>query len=326
MELIEEDAAALIDKRNWFPPEIENDPWVVYHATSSVTEEQIDRDGFQCGSVDLNRVVLLCLNIIETTDWWEDAATATLKAYSFPRIGGEAPFFCALYPQRCCLYTRREFAGGETAYALRRIIPKLVQDALENPGFFEDRFESFRQQCIYEAQKGVPTHRKVLKVNLEWLREKAAKLQSFLPDLLDIRDRHRYGVIYALKLDCGDVTSARYDWSDGLRVYKPLPAAKCIAKLLVHGEHELSSASNDSWHMQNHWRDDGELARLVSKSGCVGGAQDDIDESQLVDPQGAEDLRFQIMIDHGNDVLRKFAISQRDVQREILMSKPRIFG
>lgn len=320
MELIEESAAVLANKRGWFPPEIENDPWVVYHATSSVAEDQIDREGFRCASSGFNDAALLCLSVMETTDWWEDAATATLKAYSLPRIGGAAPFFCALYPQRTSLYTRRDFAGGETAYALRRIIPKLVDLVSNDPEFFARRLEKDRKECIYEAEKGVPFHRKVLDVNMTWLREKVVKLEGFLQQLLGMRDEHRHGVIYALRLDRQDLPQLSYNWSDGLRVYEPLPASKAVAKLIVHGEHDLSSHSDPSWNFDNSWRNKTELALLASKSGRPAGVVDIIDDLELVDPDGARDLRYKLMAEHGDSVLQGFAAKQEEVYRQMLQS------
>lgn len=104
---IETSAQDLARLQNWFPFEIERDPWIVYHGTSSTAENFIDQHGFRCGSTDLNDAALLCLTIMETIDFWAGPYGA-LKAYSLPRIreAGTPPFFCALYPQRTGLYTK----------------------------------------------------------------------------------------------------------------------------------------------------------------------------------------------------------------------------
>lgn len=318
MRLIEETAEALVNKETWFPPEIESDPWVVYHGTSSVFEECIDRDGIQCGSTHLDEAALICSTIIKTTEWYDDSATTSLTAYSIPRIAREAPFFCGLFPQKSLIYTSREFAGGETARALRRIIPKLVDVAFGNSDFFEKKFEQDRQQCINKAKRGQPTHSKVLKVNLNWLKEKTAELKKILPGLLDIHKRHRYGVVYALKLESEDVPLASYCSTGGLMIHKLMPARKCVAKLIVHGEHENGSDSNPDWEFQNFWREHGELVKLLASSGYRSSGPLSIDASQLFDPAGAEDLRFQIMIEYGDSRLKDFAAEQKEIHQEIL--------
>lgn len=323
MELIQEDAEALAEKLNWFSPGIENNPWVVYHATSSIAEELIDRDGFQCGSTELNDAVLLCLSIMETVDWWEDAAVGTLKAYSLPRTRGAAPFFCALYPQRTCLYTGRSLAGGETAYALRRIIPKLVQVSFDNPDFFDRRFELDRKKCISEASRGIFMHRSVLKVNLVWLREKVTALKAFLPRLLAMREQHRYGIVYALRLDRSDLSATAYSWSDGLRIYHPLPASKCVGKLIVCGEHDLNSHANPSWNSDNQWRRDSELAKLASQNRHKVNLAEPIDHKEFIDPEGAVDLRYQLMVQYGDDALRKIAAKAEEMQRQMILNAKR---
>ena len=320
MRIFAEDAKALSEKQNWFPPEIENDPQVVYHGTSSVFEEQIDRDGIQCGSTHLDEAALLCCTVIKTTEWYEDSATTSLTAYSIPRIGREAPFFCGLYPQKTFLYTSREFAGGETARALRRIIPRLGVVAFENPDFFEQRFENDRQKCINKAKTGSFTQDKVLKVNLSWLKEKVIELKKILPGLVNIYERHRYGVVYALKLESEDVPAVAYDCIGGLMIYRPIPIYKCVAKLIVHGEHCHGSDSNQDWEQQNFWREQGELVKLLASSGYRSSGQLSIDASQLFDPDGAEDTRFQIMIEHGNEMLRNFAIEQKEIYQRLLQT------
>jgi hypothetical protein len=320
MKLIEETAEALVNKKTWFPPEIESDPWVVYHGTSSVFEESIDRDGIQCGSTHLDEAALICATIIKTTEWYDDSATTSLTAYSIPRIAQEAPFFCGLFPPKSLIYTSREFAGGETARALRRIIPKLIDVAFENPDFFEKKFEEDRQKCINKAKIGSFTQDKVLKVNLNWLKEKNAVLRKFLPGLVDIHKKHRYGVVYALKLESEDVPLASYGSTGGLMIHKLMPARKCVAKLIVHGEHENGSDSNPDWEFQNFWREDCDLVKNLAKSGYRRNDQGSIDASQLFDPEGAEDLRFQIMIEHGNEMLRNFAIEQKEIYQRLLQT------
>lgn len=320
MRLIEETAEALANKETWFPPEIDSDPWVVYHGTSSVFEKEIEQNGFKCGSNHLDEGVLLCLSIIITTEWFEDDATASLRAYSLPRIGSDAPFYCALFPQRSALFTRRMFSGGETSYILRRVIPKLVKATFDNPNFFEERLEKDLKKCIEKAKKGHFTQEKVLKVNLVWLKEKITELKKFLPDLLDNYKKHSHGIIYALKINEDDVNIIQYQGNNGLAVYKKLSYERCVGKLIIHGEHDLSAHTNPSWDDINFWREECDFVKLSRISGFRGVNQRKISELQLTDPEGAEDMRFSVMIKHGNELLRKFAAEQKEVQHKILMN------
>ena len=320
MRIFAEDAKALSEKQNWFPPEIENDPWVVYHGTSSVFEEKIERSGLQCGSLHLNEAVLRCATLIKTTEWYEDAAAFSLVAFSCPRITSAPHFYCALFPQRASLYTRRMFAGGESAYALRRIITKLVESSKNNMEFFDSRFRKLCQESIEKAKRGMPTNDKILKVNIEWFNEKVAKLKEFLPQLVEVYNQHSYGVIYALKIEPEDVAAAIYLHNDGFRVYKPIPHAKCIAKLIIHGEHELSAHTNPAWDDINYWREETDLVQSVKTYGYKSNAPDRNDEIQLIDPDGAEDMRFQIMIEHGNEMLRNFAKEQKEIHQRLLQT------
>jgi hypothetical protein len=317
---IEASAALLAEEQSWFPPEIENDPWVVYHGTSSVFEEKIEQSGIQCGSLHLNDAILRCATLIKTTEWYEDNATASLVAFSFPRIISAPHFYCALFPQRASLYTRRMFAGGESAYFLRRIIPKLVETSKNNLEFFDSRFKKLMDNCIKKARRGMPTHDKVLKVNIEWFKKSVDELNASLPKLLEIERQHRYGVIYAIKLDPEDVAAARYFHNDGFRVYKPIPHSKCIAKLIIHGEHELSAHTNPAWDDINYWRDESVLVKSVKTCGYRTNAPDRNNEIQLIDLEGAEDMRFQIMIEHGNEMLRNFAIEQKGFHQRLILN------
>jgi hypothetical protein len=310
MLTIEKNAQDLARSRHWFPAEIESDPWIVYHGTSSTAENFIDQHGFRCGSTDLNEAALLCLTIMETTDFWEGPFGA-LKAYSLPRIrgAGTPPFFCALYPQRTGLYTTKRFAGGETAYALRGVIPELVRVCLDTPEFFAKRFEDDRAKCISKAKKFLLMNRKVLQVNASWLNEKASKLQSFLPGLLDLETRHAYGVVYALRVNPEDVPAMSYRWSDGLRIYDVLPRSRCVAKLIVRGDNELSSCSNEKWHEDNRWRCSAELAKSAELRGRAADPLDLMSEEMLFDPNGAEDFQFKLAAEHGPPQMRELALA-----------------
>jgi hypothetical protein len=316
MQVFEEDAQNLVQKRTWFTEEIESDPWVVYHGTSSISEAAIDRSGFRCGSEDFDPAALLCLSIIKTINAADDVPCSTvLENYTFPRIGnrGHAPLFCALHPQRAILFTSRLFAGGETALALREAISGLARIAAESPDWFDERFKKQRDLCASRARSGIPTHSPVHKVDVGWFQRKIKMLLPCLSELKDIYHLHRHGVLYAIKLEPSDAKTSRHGDLGGLEVFGEVPSSKCLAKLIVHGEHSFGAdCGNYDWDSLNLWRDQSELANRANYNpiDCRSKHADD-----LFDPEGAVDMRWELMATHGNTMIREFAHRHRPASR-----------
>jgi hypothetical protein len=311
MQIFEEDAHDLCHKRTWFTREIEDDPWVVYHGTSSVSEESIERLGFRCGSTGLNHGTLLCLTIVKTIGWEDVPRGAALQAYTFPRInsGSLSPFFCAFFPQRAIAFTCRQYAGGETAYTLREAITGLERLASETPDWFDKRFEEQSNLCTSRARRGIPTHTPVYKVNVEWFQCKMRVLLPQLCELREIYDQHKYGVIYAIKLDRADAKIACNGDLRGLEVFGEVSPSKCVAKLIVHGEHSLGDdCGGIDWDLLNSRRDRSDLATLANycPKDCGSKNADD-----LFDAEGALDMRWDLMATHGNTLVREFVKNNR---------------
>jgi hypothetical protein len=89
------------------------------------------------------------------------------------------PFGLSTYltnPQRCLLYSTKDFADGETARAIRLAVEDLV-DYAENEELRQEHYNFQRNECEDLVSKGANPIR-VIQVELDWLHSKLVDLQS----------------------------------------------------------------------------------------------------------------------------------------------------
>jgi hypothetical protein len=319
MMVIERDGEDLVVAENWFDPAIEDDPWIVYHATSSVFEANIDSDGLcPAASIKFDEAVrLACSFFINTEFTGHDCGYLELVGFGLPRIRRDSPphLYFSLFPQRSPIYLMPDFCGGELARGLARAIPAICQFAHDSDAI-DKHFEEMQDLCIREVRSGCVPSVRVVRVNKDWARSVADQLAVFNADLAAVRTAHSHGVLYAVRVNRELLEDARYSWMDGLRSYKKIGPLQIVAKLRVSNETVFSN-NNSGWDksrysFKNRWRDSAELASYLD------GKPQSIDDEplqqlserlkgELLDPQAGQDVTLELARQYGTEGVKKWA-------------------
>ena len=314
MNVMKLHAKELRSKVTWFDATIERDPWIVYHGTSSANEETIDASGLQAGENTFAEAAVRACRFFESLDWEgpsrKNCGYSVLHAYSLHRLSGQRdkPVFCALYPQRTQIYLWSDFCGGETAYALRKAIPAIrefASDEAAQERHFNQTYEKFAKN----ARSGLLPSERVIRPNKKWIRAQADFLGSVEKELNAMVERHAFGVLYALRLTPSDIVGAWYSWVDGLRIYKPIPATRIVAKLQIEGAELLyENNSSESLLDSNSWREESELVKCVRCGSPV--PEERVSRQKLRDPDAGEDITLEVVREHGTQAVKEWYLSR----------------
>ncbi len=322
MIVIERNGEDLVVAENWFDPAIEDDPWIVYHATSSVFEANIDSDGLcPASSIKFDEAIRLACSFFINTDFTGSAGSncgyLELVGLGLPRIHGKSPphLYFSLYPQRSPTYLMPDFCGGELMGGLARAIPAICQFAHDSDAI-DMHFEQLQDLCIREVRAGCAPSVRVVRVNKDWARSVADQLAVFNIDLAAMRTAHSHGVLYAVQVNRELLVDAKYSSMDGLRICKEISPLQIVAKLRISNA-TVFSMNNLGWDpgrysLTNRWRDSGELATYLD-----GKPQSFDDESLqqlserlkrgLLDPQAGQDVTLELARQYGTEGVRKWA-------------------
>ena len=252
-----------------FPTELENDLWIGFHGTSSINENAIDAEGLYWKPThwikdDLESV----LATYDTMGWAGDdpSGYAVLKGFSVDsdyRGSDRKPIFIGETAQRCILYGSRDFAGGETARALRGAIRDL--EAFHTDPVARTRWRAKRwrntiskvdmqyppwirtvvperstDEQLHEVvgiQKaaGVPDHglNWPWQEDLGWLADVLNELASLREHAIKLENQHQYGVVYAIQFTSDDLPHVEWRGGNGLAVHMPIPTERLLAKALI---------------------------------------------------------------------------------------------
>lgn len=324
MKIYEKSSRQLLHSKVWFNKSIESNPWVVYHATSSVNEDSIDIHGFiKSRSSLFGEAALVAVKFFLNTDWWDsclDSGRSTLEGFSIDRSSPESgtPLYFALYPQSPYLYLLRDFCGGESAHALARAIPAILKFASDDHAI-SDHHNQLVEQALKKIRTGVPPIHRVFLCRKDWIRDQAEKLSRSLHLLSEIRAKHLHGVLYAVRLESDDVNPATYSGSDGLRIYKDIGPDRLVAKIRVSDPEELSVLSGmeidsppinfDTGERVSADENTSPLLNAIRDPCCdLPTAQDMKDE--LLDANSGEDITWDLILKYGNEYLRSWAKQQ----------------
>jgi hypothetical protein len=139
------------------------------------------------------------------------------------------PIFLAESSYRAMLFACSDFAGGETARAMRAAIADLR--------LYRDRPETREQHREYTAhereelrQRNARLPPELQVVDLSWLDEQLASLGRIDAMLKDLRAKHRHGVVYAIRFGKGQTFSAA--GAMGLEI-DHVPLERMVAKVRV---------------------------------------------------------------------------------------------
>lgn len=259
-----------------FPEAIDRDPWVLYHATSSVNEDAIDREGLHwrpsvCSRADVELVVA----IFEAMNWGgkHGGGFGVLKSFSLQGdFAGEStkPIYFREYSLRTLLYAERDFAGGESARAIRYAVEDL-QTYLRDAEVREQHYEYQRRSFISEVREGYLPAKPVIRVDLEWVAEQSRRLEPLYRRCGELVQNHTHGVVYAVKFQPEDLGHLKHCSSMGVRFFRPVSVDAIMAKARILSADFKSPLGNDSdLVFANFWREEdpaGLLATLKSHGG-----------------------------------------------------------
>ncbi|QDT36020.1 hypothetical protein [Stratiformator vulcanicus] len=244
-----------------FPAEIDQDSWVQYHATSSSNEAKIDAEGLRW-SPNLFSVedIVDVVSVFRSMNWCGVHSSGYVVLDSFSLSGdfqGEdfKPMYFREYSLRSLIYAQRDFAGGESARAIRYATRDLER-YLKEEMVREDHYQSQRREAIsLVASVAVPN--RVVRVNLRWLQKQVDRLRPLRERCDALAQQHEYGVVYAVRFSQEDIPFLRLSSAMGLRCYSPLARNKIVGKVRVIAEGESLHSGNDTELIQkNRWREE----------------------------------------------------------------------
>jgi hypothetical protein len=238
MKIFKFDAGRAAEPGRLFDDGIEEDPWVMYHGTSAFNGPTIERDGFRSPAESMPRgAVEQVTRIFEQMRWKSSRGYMVLRDYSLGHnipMSGCGRIFFAETSLRGLLYARREFAGGETCFALRKAFVDL-QSYLDDSSVREShdaylamRYKSLRRNNAHQSEldKVMPAS-----VELDWLRAQLDAVEPIRTLATDAFHRHNGGTVYAVKVQPEDV--ARFSWHRemGISTDRPVSADRILARV-----------------------------------------------------------------------------------------------
>lgn len=235
-----------------FPDKFHKDPWVFYHATSSVFEPAIDAHGLAwhpgvCSQSDCESIVL----IYKSMNWYGPSVGGypVIQAYSLEgdfQNTHTKPIYLRESSTRSPMYAGKDFVGGESARGVRLALKDL--DAyLTSDQIRADHYEKQRRSCIRSVQDGgLPC--RVIEVDPEWLRSRLASLKPLRDRCNDLLSQYAYGVIYAVRFCHEDLSSLEFSQESGLACFTSISPERLVAKARLHcGDAVLDRPRHANW-------------------------------------------------------------------------------
>lgn len=224
-----------------FPFLISNDPFVLYHGTSSQNERTIDQEGLRPKRslfelAELKAIVLLFKSI-----GWRGSSGASLAVlepfsinHDFAHPEGK-PLYLAESSHRACLYASLDFAGGEIARAVRHAFRELWS-YVQNPAVREKHREQVQREIEY--LKGfAAVLPPIPRPDLSEVRTALNRLSDVMHRAEQAQKSFKHGIVYAVKLGPEDLDELVANNSMGVKCSRPLPPRKLVAKTYVPAEY-----------------------------------------------------------------------------------------
>ncbi len=219
--------------KSMFPTDILDEPWIVYHGTSGALAAEIDTNGIRAARsiVDSNAIERI-VGVFERLDWGgtHGGGYPVLAAFSTFDVSQGRPVFLGESALRVTTFAAADFAGGEVARAVHHALADLrrVVDgdwpANVRP---EDRPAAITPEAIHGVAR-----------TLE-------ELGNLRQAIAEIRAGHTHGVVYAVRLQPGDLVRAKHHKQMGLMIDGGVPAERLVAKALLPASFERSIGLND---------------------------------------------------------------------------------
>jgi len=176
------------------------------------------------------------VRIFKSMNWYGLSSGGYVVLGSFTLQGDFAgadakPVYFREYSTRSLIYARRDFAGGESARAVRFAFRDL-ETYLNDERVREEHYQKQYQECCSLLRSGaLPT--RVVRVNLDWLRARLTALRPLRQRCDDIEQAHTHGVVYAVRFGKADLPFLNYLGAMGLRCYTPLGADRIVGKAIL---------------------------------------------------------------------------------------------
>lgn len=221
--------------------------WIAYHGTSSVFEQDIDETGLQWDANTASKAeVKSVVDIFEKMSWAgnHQGGLSVLRAYSLNHDFANPdtkPIFLAESSVRALTFATHDFAGGETARALRFCFEDLHQYLL-SPTLRQEhrselwsrvtslfgipipheleilphtgvRIEHFCALWVFFLANGVPLEAlgaQPQQPDLGWLQTELTRHADLERRCVAAHAEHEFGVVYAVKFSESDLASLEY--------------------------------------------------------------------------------------------------------------------
>lgn len=190
------------------PEHVDSNPWILYHATTGALSELIERDGFVARDDNVFPDAIRLLLTIYHSIGWHGVSTsgyAVLRGFSFLRnhTSTARPVYFTTYGHRSPIYARPDFAGGETARAVRHAYRDLLRN-VNDSALRAQHLADKRRECIELVKKdGLPI--RVIAANLDWVKMKLDEVSRLYQRLEALEKAGKPGVIYAVEFTDDDI-------------------------------------------------------------------------------------------------------------------------
>lgn len=257
-----------IDLHTWqtgkllFPKEIYNDSSVLYHGTSNINEAEIESVGITpskqlFSKEDIFSVIKSFINM-----GWHGSDTGAfnvLLSYSkwdYSRTEGN-PIFFHYDPTKCLTYAEKDFIGGEKTRSIRKC-GRDLKKMLSNTSVYEKYIADFTQwgssMSSYGQQLGIS--RDEIRIHtLEEIEIIYNRHQHLWIRSEEIVERHKYGVIYAVKFNQQSAKDLRNGNGMGILSFSDILPDQILDKIIVDDHIQKSRRIGDDIEKFRKWLD-----------------------------------------------------------------------
>lgn len=261
------DQARFEETQLLFPDDIEDDPWVLFHGTSSSFAPRIEAEGLRRGQETVGRTTIEhIVNIFERLSMNPDdvgfGAYNVLKQYAGFDYGvtkgepGLSPLYLAASSGKAATYASDDFLGGEKLRGVRKSLEVLDRVLHDEEG-----------TSTYREYFGVPSYTfgepdfATADEALNWLRVEWDRLAAVREAVAQQRRADLCGVVYALQVPPADVSGFSIHRFMGIIVERDIPLEWLIGVVRIPRDQDVGRGWEDS--RQIWWpREDGVLLAI----------------------------------------------------------------
>ncbi len=231
-----------------FPSEIANDPMVLYHATSSCFEKEIESKGLKANQIHftLNELKSIA-NLFDELGWMgKPGSMSTLKPFSITHDNERhktKPLYFERSSQLAVGYARYQNSGGEIAKAVRYCFQDL-HEFLNNEETRDKHYKKIKLDEERERSAGFLYNAPVQKISLKELELELKKLDHINQRAISFIENSEYGIVYAIKFSAEDANNFLYHNWMGIKYFNDIPPSQIIGKAIVPKEYRHQH-SND---------------------------------------------------------------------------------